>query len=409
MIKRLFLIASILLLSANAFSQNFDGLWRSRGYGWLLAIESNEYLVYQETAVSLIPWFPGTIVGDQFIAGEIRLGTLSQSGDTLIFTRVDDNVIKFDPIDTLPEITQATADPEINFEIFWHSFEENCALLTLTGVDWRAMYNQYRPQVTAATTEQELFDIFVQMVTPLNDRHTSVVAVINGQQTFFNTGPVPASWWILLPGYRSLFSSIHTTNYLDNGALNKAANDLFEYGTINQSIGYLNILSYEGYSGSETAIPNLELEAAIFTENLDTVLAEFQNMDALIIDIRWNGGGNDFLGLKLADRLTVQRRLGHSKQARFGGYDEFTELHHRYFAPEGVQFLNKPVVLLTSGNTMSAADIQTMILKNLPNVTLIGETTYGIFSSTFEHFLPNGWFFTLTNERVLSYEGIDYE
>jgi hypothetical protein len=136
---------------------------------------------------------------------------------------------------------------------------------------------------------------------------------------------------------------------------------------------------------------------------------EFQNLKALIIDIRFNEGGLDFLGLRLASRLTDQRRLGHSKQARFGGYDEYTELHHRYFEPAGVQFLNKPVMLLTSGNTFSAAEAQTLTLKGLPNVTLIGEVTGGGLSDILIRYLPNGWIFSLSNERYFSREGIDYE
>ncbi|MGH7456496.1 MAG: S41 family peptidase, partial [bacterium] len=174
MIKRLFLVTIILLLSANAFAQNFDGLWRSQGYGYIVAIQNNESLIHQVTTVSLIPWVAGTVAGDSLLVGDIPLGTLSKSGDNLILTLTLAEVIKFDSIDTLPAITEPTADPEINFEVFWHSFEENCALFTLTGVDWKAMYNQYRPRVTAATTEAELFDIFKEMLTPLKDGHTRI-------------------------------------------------------------------------------------------------------------------------------------------------------------------------------------------------------------------------------------------
>ena len=380
-------------------SDSFDGLWRSQGYGYIVAIDSTEFLVYQVTGVSLMPWIAGTVADDSLFIDDIPLGTLSQSGDTLIFTRVDDNVIRFTSIDTLPPITAPTADPELNFEVFWHSFEENCALFTLTNVDWKATYNQYRPRVTATTTEAELFGIFAEMVTPLKDGHTFI---FDGNTAFFSPGPTPASVWIH-PRFNEFLDVI--TSILDGGELKTAANDLFLYGTIKQSIGYLNILAYSGYSENG----DLLSETAFFSENLDMILTEFQNLEALIIDIRWNGGGIDFLGLALASRLTDQRRLGHSKQARFGGYDEFTGLHHRYFAPEGVPFLNKPVILLTSGNTASAADLQAMILKNLPNVMLIGETTYGIFSDILPRNLPNGWFFGLSNERFLSREGIDYE
>jgi hypothetical protein len=50
-----------------------------------------------------------------------------------------------------------------------------------------------------------------------------------------------------------------------------------------------------------------------------------------------------------------------------------------------------------------------MGLQQLPNVTQIGETTYGAFSLVFPRDLPNGWSFTTSMERILSSEGIDYE
>ncbi len=50
-----------------------------------------------------------------------------------------------------------------------------------------------------------------------------------------------------------------------------------------------------------------------------------------------------------------------------------------------------------------------LALKVLPNVTLIGEQTYGIFSDTLDKELPNGWEFSLTNEQYLSAEGVSYE
>jgi hypothetical protein len=379
-------------------------LWRSQGYGYILAIDSTEFSWYQVTTVSLIPEVAGTVAGDSLLVGDIPFGTMSKSGDNLILTVDRFTVIKFDRIATLPDITQPTTDPEFNFEVFWHSFEEYCALFTLTNVDWQATYNQYRPRVTAATTEAELFGIFAEMVTPLNDRHTRINAVIDGQEVSFSPGHIPASQWI---SERVLdFLQVGIANYLDAGTFRTAANDKLFYGTIHQSIGYLNIASFDGFSETPE---NEELEEAIFTENLDMILTEFQNMDALIIDIRWNDGGSGPPALALGRRLTDQERLAFSTQVRIGGYDQFSEPTPYYVAPAGVQFLNKPIILLTSGLSISAADRVAMALKPFTNVTQIGETTYGALSLVFLRDLPNGWSFTTSMERILSAEGIDYE
>ncbi|MNX93502.1 hypothetical protein D3C86_1256850 [compost metagenome] len=44
-----------------------------------------------------------------------------------------------------------------------------------------------------------------------------------------------------------------------------------------------------------------------------------------------------------------------------------------------------------------------------PNFTKIGSTTEGIFSSTLERKLPNGWEFELSNEVYQDLEGQSYE
>jgi len=129
----------------------------------------------------------------------------------------------------------------------------------------------------------------------------------------------------------------------------------------------------------------------------------------LILDLRWNGGGWDNLTLALASRFTDRERVGFSKAARIGSYDELAEPTERRFAPAGIQFLNKPVMLLISGLSASAAEVQAMILEQLPNVTLIGETTYGIFSNSYGKRLPNGWDLHLSTERYFSHAGVEYE
>lgn len=69
----------------------------------------------------------------------------------------------------------------------------------------------------------------------------------------------------------------------------------------------------------------------------------------------------------------------------------------------------KPIVLLTSGMTASAAEIFTLMMRELPNVTLIGEPTSGEFSDIFSGILPNSWDFGLSNERYTATDGAVYE
>jgi len=171
--KRLGLLAVFLFLfiPVSALPLGFDGLWRSQGYGHVFEIQNTKLRFFDITEVSLL------------LLGEFPIDEndpFSISGERLIWEQEDGTIITFDRIDTLPKITEPTRDPEVNFEVFWHTFEENFALFPLTGVDWRSLYEQYRPQVNSNTTDEELFSILCEMIVPLNDGHTSVGAIIKG-------------------------------------------------------------------------------------------------------------------------------------------------------------------------------------------------------------------------------------
>ncbi|MCF0236758.1 MAG: peptidase S41, partial [Bacteroidaceae bacterium] len=51
----------------------------------------------------------------------------------------------------------------------------------------------------------------------------------------------------------------------------------------------------------------------------------------------------------------------------------------------------KPVVVLTNRSTYSAANAFVMYMRQLPNVTLVGDRTGGGSGMPFSSELPNGW------------------
>jgi hypothetical protein len=71
-------------------------------------------------------------------------------------------------------ITEETSDPETNFDVFWHTVNENYAFFDRRGVDWQATYAAYRDIVTASTSDEELFGIMAAMLEPLQDKHVTL-------------------------------------------------------------------------------------------------------------------------------------------------------------------------------------------------------------------------------------------
>jgi tetratricopeptide (TPR) repeat protein len=58
-----------------------------------------------------------------------------------------------------PVNTRGQNDPENLFEHLWQTYDRNYGIFTAKKVDWKPLYEIYRPQVTADTTDDELFDI----------------------------------------------------------------------------------------------------------------------------------------------------------------------------------------------------------------------------------------------------------
>jgi carboxyl-terminal processing protease len=398
---------SAILFASNNQTENtllFDGsnkAWRSIGHGYLMTVQDDSFSVFNVTNVSSLPAYSGTIKDDTLLFEGFTFGILKIIDDTLILTMGEGKNYGFLPIQDIPEVpyVELTKDPVTNFEVFWHTFEENCCLFRLTNTNWKEMYDHYRPQVNEQTTDSSLFEIFSQMLKPLNDGHTGVLDIERNK--IYTPGPVINQVWENKA--EDLIRVI--TQRVDDKKLLSTANDMFQYGTIESNIGYLNIQGFQGFSSGYSA----EDEISAFTSNLDLILDSFKNHKAIIIDVRFNGGGMDKLAFELAERFVEQKKISYYRQTRIGGYDDFSTPEPFYLIPDGTRIIGKPVILLTSGATASAADVCAMLFKDIPNATLIGETTYGIFSDRLDKSLPNGWLLSLSNEKYSSADWKNYE
>ena len=102
-----------------------------------------------------------------------------------------------------------------------------------------------------------------------------------------------------------------------------------------------------------------------------------------------------------------QERLSYFKKARLG--DGFTENKPFFVGPQGNFQFTDDIVLLTSPYSVSAAELFALCLKDLPNVTVVGENTSGAFSTILEHVLPNGAEIGLSNEVYTDAQGVSFE
>ena len=277
------------------------------------------------------------------------------------------------------------SEPEENFEHLWRTFDRNYALFGAKKVDWDALYALYRPQVTAETTGDELFEIMSNLLAHLNDNHVRLTA---GERRF-QSG-------ILGEMEMKDFSlDLVKEKYLGND-FETRVRDVFTYGWLSQQIGYFHFRGFGALARSTAAI--------------DEIIETFHNARGIVVDVRANGGGDDRVGKAIADRFADRRRLYMTTRTRNGPeHDDFDARKYWYVEPDGPRRFTRPVILLTHRFSVSAAENFALAMRVIPHVTVAGDATSGVFADVYGDVLPNGWRFSVSYKLFEDYRGFCWE
>ncbi|MET7380998.1 S41 family peptidase [Streptomyces sp. NPDC005526] len=411
----------------NAASANpsLQGLWQSSGYGTVVSVSGRHLRTYETTRISCLP---GSLEAEQ--SGSSRAGgavdftpTVSEEAGRITLTpNTDDDsdVIRLRFADdagfrTLHRVhklpgrcgRRPPTDPRAVFDTFWQTYAENYPSFAAKGIDWAAVRDHYRPAVTADTTDAELFDILEGMIEPLHDAHTAIVAGRNQHFAGHQAGTKAPTSDTVTTIEKATAASVGTPQqHWGRGAIG--------YADLPNRIGYLRITRFSGFTeNGDYARDQAELDKA-----LDAVFTEARTrgskaLRALVIDLRFNGGGSDSLGLRIASRLTAHAYTAYTKRARENtvGAERFTSAQPIGVSPQpGGPVYTGPLAVLTGRLTVSAGETFTQALMNrTPAPVRIGENTQGALSDTMDRVLPNGWSFTLPNEKYLASNGAAFD
>jgi retinol-binding protein 3 len=115
-------------------------------------------------------------------------------------------------------------------------------------------------------------------------------------------------------------------------------------------------------------------DAALAGETAVSAMNFLANTDALIIDLRQNGGGDASMIQLLSGYFL--RESEHLVSWYHRETDETIQSYSLPYVP-GKRLLDTPLYILTSENTFSAAEEFTYDLKNLKRATIVGDTTGG--------------------------------
>lgn len=296
--------------------------------------------------------------------------------------------------------------PEETFEACWNLFNERYASFEEKGIDWDKVYAEFQPQVNSKTTDKELFNVLSEMLKPLGDAHVNLIA--RDIDTAFSADRYSRIKEVIRPLegrkrpyivamnnqtlYRYGFEPMKKLGPTYRG------DTLFSYSR-NNEIGYLRF--FRSFSTPS------KMAGSSVDNQLDQIFDYFSGVESIIIDVRFNMGGDDAFSQKVAGRFVERKQVGFRKQTR--NNKDFGPLRDKYITPTGDHPFLKSVVLLTNDQTFSAADVLALMMSSLPNATLIGEPSNGSYSDLFVRKLPNGWKVTLSNQRYYSVDMKNYE
>ncbi len=155
------------------------------------------------------------------------------------------------------------------------------------------------------------------------------------------------------------------------------------------NVGYVNFRNFSGEASAARAI--------------DATMAFLADTDALIVNLRRNGGGDPRTAQMLEAYFFAQPQQITSLMVRDPKAGTVTETQQYTAAMvPGQLYLNKPVYVLTSGKTYSCAEQFTYDLHNLKRVTIVGETTGGAANPGGFESLGNGFGIFIPTGRAYS-------
>jgi carboxyl-terminal processing protease len=329
------------------------------------------------------------------------------------------------------------------FDDVWETIEDRYYDTKFHGIDWQAKRATYRPAAARAGNTQEFYDILRQMIASLRDAHTRVyspdekfdwwsprfvtvgltVREVEGAPTVIQVeaGTAAARTDIRqgdvivslddVPVAEFVEQRMRNYGLVDEGNIrHRVIANLFDgpagssvklawitrngkqKSTVLQRYWSQRNLGFNNQRKGKIAILRLDAftqsVALEFSKNLPAVL---EGAEGIVLDLRGNGGGDaeamaDVASLFLDEGTNLGRFADRS-----GASFELQTFPKRLWRTSAISPTKLPLVVLTSENTSSAAEILAAALQAKKRAQVIGSGTCGcVLAIRNRHALPDG-------------------
>jgi len=285
-------------------------------------------------------------------------------------------------------IQPATSNRNLeDFEAAWKRVDDVYPFLGLKHIDWDSIYSVYRPRVLSARGD-EFYVVLGDFIAELKDGH-AYYKTEGGDEVY--------------PFYpmrhfrdRHAYSPIVVRKYFPDKLLLTTSKSA-EYGITADNIGYVFLAGFQE--------DHLQHE-------FPGIIQYMKQTRGLIIDIRQKRGGNyENAQAVVAPFLSLPME----KPAL---YFLGVLVRQSPLEPLAVPLrYTQSVVVLINGSTFSAGEVTTEMLKQVPNVTVIGDTTGGggvasddgSSKTAAEFVLPSGKIICVGSGYLARYDGLPFE
>lgn len=278
-------------------------------------------------------------------------------------------------------------DPLTNYNLLWNEFDQFYSQFEVKKINWDSLGHVYRSQITNSTTNDQLYQIMTQLLSHLNDSHVILANPHNPEKLFYS------------------------------GILNGRQRDDFYLKTVKghylESVKNIGSITYGKIAGENIGyihFANFDDSQKFFADAMLDILEYLDGVEAMIIDVRDNTGGNDATAQLIANRFAEEKKLYMTTRRKSGPHhSDFGPAIEWHTEPKGGRRFAGSTALLTNRWSISSAETFALAMKANSHVVHIGDTTTGAFSDTRDYVLPNGFYTRIPQSDVRDRYGRSYE